>query len=138
MERHSADRNSSAKSLFSRKPDYILRALCLVGVLISFCFLFARAEIGLSPTRAEGNDYGVNLLASSPFYIQITVRYNQLNLIEGIKHRKIGVFNRPQAAAVGFTLAHYQPLRYPAETNDHFQGTFRLRCLLLDLPPPSI
>jgi hypothetical protein len=128
----------SSGKIFKKRSAYALRVLCLAGALISFCFLFSQADIGLNPSKIESNDIGAALYAGSPFFLQINVRYNQSNLIDCIKNRKIASFYKLQAAAGNFTFSQDQPLSPLAGFNSVVKRTFKLRCLLLDLPPPSI
>jgi hypothetical protein len=125
------------ENLRRKRWIYALRILCLAGALISFCFLFAQADAGLNPAKVQANDFGVNLYSSGPVLLQINVRFNQLNLLDCIKNRKTFLFNKLHISAFFVAFKHDLTLCNLSGFNSIVEGTFKLRYLLLDLPPPS-
>jgi hypothetical protein len=127
-----------SREIFKKRSISDLRILWLIGALISFCFLFAQVDIGLNTSKNEGNNYGVSLYAGSPAVLQINVRFNQLILLDCDKNKKISAFNKLKIAGGYFPYTHDQLLTQISGFNSIIHGTFKLRYLLLDLPPPSI
>jgi hypothetical protein len=117
----------------------LLSVLFLLCALVSFCFLFAHSEVGLNLSQDKGDSKGVNLYASNPVFLQISVRYIQLNLVEGLINKKaVSSFNSPRVTGYYFNYTHHQLLSNLSAFNNIFLESFKSSYFLLDLPPPSI
>ncbi len=120
--------------------QYGRRIFCLICILFSFCVLFTHLEVGVNLVPSANYDLGINYYPASSPPLQINYRYNQINLVEGIKNNKgnPSLFNVFHTAIHCFSNSQNRLIDSLFSLNSIFQCNFKRAYLLLDLPPPSI